>query len=653
MGGIRGRILAAAVAVSLTTVAAQAGVCEAAERRFIMPVEGPIVSKFDPPLTPFGSGHRGVDISSPEGSPVVASADGVVQFAGPVADDGLFVTVRHDPALETTYSFLSSISVAIGQEVAQGDLLGASGAGHPEGGVPLLHFGARLGGHYIDPELLLLGRFEDVSDLIALGAVEEDGGEGDSFFSEPPSEVFASRQKDAVSEQGRSVTQTLGKWVSDVGRSIWDAPSRVVSRAASGAGRFFEKVGSSTRDVLGGVVKALSAAGARVTSGLTGAWAGAANWVADFLGGIGRGLRSIASIPAKVWGGMQRAFKANIFGALAIGAVKEAECRAAGGGSAPNIPTSKQLRAGAKPPPPPNENIVVAVAGIGSHTKGKNGSAIPGGSIYKLDFETLGYEEDRVFHFSYAGIEEGRRGPYSLHKPYEKKDTFKDIRDSAQVLKDLMLELKKRYPDKKVDLVAHSQGGLVSQYFIGAIYDPDNPRLPKIDQFITFSTPHHGADAAKLGRVLSDTPEGQLNLYSLNSLAALSGLPPATSVSAMQMAEGSNFLTNLNRDWNPRKVQTTTIASSMDYVVTPQHTRLSGARHHTLDLPNMPSAALSAHSYVATSSASKSLLYSLLAERPVKCTALRNVLADRVSGALLSFGQDVAIGAVNLLSELP
>ena len=137
-------------------------------RRFIAPVDGPITERFKMAANPYAAGsHRGIDYGVPGGTPVISSGDGTVKFAGPVAGDGLFVTIRHVGGLETTYSYLSGIEVAKDQEVRQGQVIGRSGEGHPGSGKPGLHFGAKRDGRYIDPELLLMS-FEDLSDLIRM-----------------------------------------------------------------------------------------------------------------------------------------------------------------------------------------------------------------------------------------------------------------------------------------------------------------------------------------------------------------------------------------------------------------------------------------------------------------------------------------------------
>ena len=136
---------------------------------YAWPVVGPVIRGFEPPSGPFGPGHRGIDIAVPFGSPVRAAADGVVAFAGWVAGS-LYVSVDHADGVRTTYSWLSSESVRKGDTVHRGEVIAASGHGHPEIQTPHLHFGARIGSTYIDPMILLGGA--DVSGLIRLAPLD-------------------------------------------------------------------------------------------------------------------------------------------------------------------------------------------------------------------------------------------------------------------------------------------------------------------------------------------------------------------------------------------------------------------------------------------------------------------------------------------------
>ncbi|MGH2740215.1 MAG: M23 family metallopeptidase [Actinomycetota bacterium] len=120
------------------------------------PVRGPIIRPFESPAHPYAAGHRGIDIGAPFGTPVQAAAPGLVAFAGSVGGS-LFVSVDHPDGIRTTYSWLSSIAVRRGDRVERGDILGATGSGHPGSPRTHLHFGARIGDLYIDPMLLLGG----------------------------------------------------------------------------------------------------------------------------------------------------------------------------------------------------------------------------------------------------------------------------------------------------------------------------------------------------------------------------------------------------------------------------------------------------------------------------------------------------------------
>lgn len=124
----------------------------AAGARAVWPVDGAVVRGFEPPEHPYGPGHRGADLAAEPGTAVRAALPGVVAFSGVVAGRG-WVTVNHGGGLDTTYGVLDPRAVSAGQRVAAGDVLGqlAAGAAH-------LDWGARLGGHYIDP-LRLFGRW--------------------------------------------------------------------------------------------------------------------------------------------------------------------------------------------------------------------------------------------------------------------------------------------------------------------------------------------------------------------------------------------------------------------------------------------------------------------------------------------------------------
>lgn len=120
----------------------------------VRPVQGPVITRFDPPDVTWGAGHRGVDLQGSPGETVVAAADGTVTFAGVLAGRGV-VVVDHG-VVRTTYEPVAA-TVSIGEVVSRGQPIGRLLAGHAScPATTCLHWGLKEGDTYLDP-LLLLG----------------------------------------------------------------------------------------------------------------------------------------------------------------------------------------------------------------------------------------------------------------------------------------------------------------------------------------------------------------------------------------------------------------------------------------------------------------------------------------------------------------
>jgi len=117
-----------------------------------MPVDGPVVRRFEPPSSDYGPGHRGIDLDVPPGTPVGAAERGRVHHAGQVAGI-VWVSIDHADGVRTSYGPLTSLRVSAGDDVARGDVIGlVADGGHGDPGADLgLHLGARRGGAYVDP----------------------------------------------------------------------------------------------------------------------------------------------------------------------------------------------------------------------------------------------------------------------------------------------------------------------------------------------------------------------------------------------------------------------------------------------------------------------------------------------------------------------
>ncbi|HEU5361487.1 MAG TPA: M23 family metallopeptidase [Candidatus Deferrimicrobiaceae bacterium] len=99
------------------------------------------------------SPHAGVDVDLPEGTPVVAIADGTVAFAGDQFFGGNSVVLDHGGGVFSVYYHLQEYAVTEGKKVARGERIGAVGSSGRATG-PHLHFSVRAAGGRIDPALL-------------------------------------------------------------------------------------------------------------------------------------------------------------------------------------------------------------------------------------------------------------------------------------------------------------------------------------------------------------------------------------------------------------------------------------------------------------------------------------------------------------------
>jgi murein DD-endopeptidase MepM/ murein hydrolase activator NlpD len=123
----------------------------------IWPVEGQITGSFGERIDPFngeGAFHSGVDIASSYGQPVVAPADGVVNFADFMGGYGRAVILNHGRGITTRYGHLARFAVVIGQHVHRGDVIGYVGESGRSTG-PHLHYEVRINDTPVNPHKYL------------------------------------------------------------------------------------------------------------------------------------------------------------------------------------------------------------------------------------------------------------------------------------------------------------------------------------------------------------------------------------------------------------------------------------------------------------------------------------------------------------------
>ena len=145
--------LAALFTVALS-VARPASAAPAADRSWPVGGRPRIVHGWDPPASPYGPGHRGVDVAALPDTPVMAAAPGKVVFAGQVAGRGeLTITVDGTP-LRTTYQPVRALAVQ-GDRVTAGQVVAVLEHGPFHCSSECLHWGLLRGDTYLDPLSLL------------------------------------------------------------------------------------------------------------------------------------------------------------------------------------------------------------------------------------------------------------------------------------------------------------------------------------------------------------------------------------------------------------------------------------------------------------------------------------------------------------------
>jgi murein DD-endopeptidase MepM/ murein hydrolase activator NlpD len=124
----------------------------------IRPAQGWVTSGFEYRQNPFTGRrefHRGMDIANRKGTPVVATADGVVSFVGESGGLGIMIVIDHGYGFNTRYAHLQEGLKKRGERVRRGEVIARMGnTGRSTG--PHLHYEVRLNGVPVNPDNYIL-----------------------------------------------------------------------------------------------------------------------------------------------------------------------------------------------------------------------------------------------------------------------------------------------------------------------------------------------------------------------------------------------------------------------------------------------------------------------------------------------------------------
>jgi murein DD-endopeptidase MepM/ murein hydrolase activator NlpD len=123
----------------------------------IWPVQGRVSAGFGERMDPFSGEeafHPGIDIADPPGTDVVATGDGLIIEAEPDAGYGRSILIDNGDGITTRYAHLSKMFVVVGEQVKQGEIIGAIGTTGRSTG-PHLHYEVRIHGIPVNPARFL------------------------------------------------------------------------------------------------------------------------------------------------------------------------------------------------------------------------------------------------------------------------------------------------------------------------------------------------------------------------------------------------------------------------------------------------------------------------------------------------------------------
>ena len=290
------------------------------------------------------------------------------------------------------------------------------------------------------------------------------------------------------------------------------------------------------------------------------------------------------------------------------------------------------------PERPGESHVAVLVAGYGSTSDDA--------AVDDVDTASLGYD-DRVLRYSYAGGRVAGGAPTTdalaviPASEYDPSDTFGDLRAEGAALADLVEVAASAEPGRPIDLVAHSQGGIVTR--LALVELERRGRLDLVGTVVTIGTPHRGVDLGSGALLLGSGGHALLEPLTL----VTDGGVDSQATSVAQMAETSELVLELWRDGVPEGVDLRTIGATGDLVVTGDKTSVDGHPAAMVGLFGPQ-----AHDALPGHADTTRELALALDGRPPGCRGVGAQIADAFVPEAISFGQDAVVGPVALLFAL-
>jgi hypothetical protein len=279
------------------------------------------------------------------------------------------------------------------------------------------------------------------------------------------------------------------------------------------------------------------------------------------------------------------------------------------------------------PARPAGRRIVVLVGGLGS--------TAASAAVDRVDTAALGVAPDDVVRFSYAGgrvpdATDGRSFAAIDAQPYVAADTTRDLGVAADRLTALLQAVAAADPGVPIDVIGHSQGGVVARLALGRA--GAEGRLPaEVASLATLAAPLGGADLATAAEAARGLPSEARSLLDAAGYGA-------DAVSVRQLSELSSFIRTLDDQPVPARVARVSVAARGDLVV-------ASPRTAAADFPNVVVELGGIHAHDDLPATRELAL--VRAGQPPTCASLDDLVLDVVAGEGVSWATD-ALGATFL-----
>jgi hypothetical protein len=254
--------------------------------------------------------------------------------------------------------------------------------------------------------------------------------------------------------------------------------------------------------------------------------------------------------------------------------------------------------------------------------------------VADVDTSALGYRVGDVVRFSYAGGRVPSNDAIATELSaidavaYGPRDTVGDLEIAGHRLARVLLQVADAAPaEVRVDVIAHSQGGLAARLALAELAASHPEALTHLGVVITLGTPHGGADLAALVRATGANPFDRFGLDAVQAVAQLPIAPDDVAVG--QLAPGSDLLASLPAP--PTGVMFVSIAARGDLVVPSSRSRLSGATNVIV-----PGDGPTAHDQLPGSTAVTREIGLAIAGLGPSCVSAADAVIDAVGGGVVA-----------------